>query len=50
MLLPVLPPAFYAHLGPLFYTLFVVAVFLWRNRPPITLCAFTFSAFLLTDH
>jgi hypothetical protein len=50
VLLPVLPPAFYAHLGPLFYTLFVVAVFLWRNRPPITLCAFTFSAFLLTDH
>jgi hypothetical protein len=40
----------YAHLGPLFYTLFVVAVFLSRNRPPITLCAFTFSAFLLTDH
>src|SRR5919202_2154169 len=50
VLLPVLPLALYAHLGPLFYTLFVVAVFLWRNRPPITLCALTFSAFLLTDH
>jgi hypothetical protein len=50
VLLPVLPPAFFAHLGFLFYTLFVVAVLLWRNRPPITLCAFTFGAFLLTDH
>ena len=50
VLLPVLPPAFYAHLGHLFYALFFVAVLLWRNRPPITLCAFTFSAFLLTDH
>jgi hypothetical protein len=25
-------------------------VLLWRNRPPITLCALTFSVFLLADH
>jgi hypothetical protein len=50
VLRPVLSPALYAHLLDAFLILFVGAVVLWRDRPPLTLCALTFSAFLLVDH
>lgn len=41
---------FYGHLGLVFYALLLGAVLWWRDRPPLTLCALTFSAFLLVDH
>lgn len=48
-----LPQAFSPHLAPISYAL-IMAAFLggllyWRDRPPLTVCALTYSAFLLAD-
>lgn len=48
-----LPLAFHKNLAPISYAI-ILALFLWgllswRDRPPLTLCALTFSAFLLAD-
>ena len=50
VLRPLLSPALYTDLLYVFLLLFVGAVVLWRDQPPLTLCALTFSAFLLIDH
>lgn len=50
VLLHVLSPAIYTALQRPLLVLFALTVLLWRNRPPLTLCALTFSLFLLIDH
>ncbi len=50
VLLHVLSPTMYTWLQRPLLLAFALAVLLWRNRPPLTLCALTFSAFLLVDH
>lgn len=45
-----MPHATYEWLLRVFYVLFLVAIVLWRDRPPITRCALILSLFLLVDH
>ncbi len=49
ILQPALPMGLYVHLEAVFYLVLLGAVVYWRDRPPLTLCALTFSLFLLVD-